>query len=747
VRRIPFLLVVLSGLFCSPVGPDRDTGAPDPADAPRLAGISPGVDEVRIEAGSSVEFQVAATSPRALPLTITFLVDGAPRAVASGFAFAPDAPGTYTVSAVVSDGELETVHAWTVTVEPANLPPGAVLAVEPGGGEAPLTSRVRVDGDDPDGDVVRFRLEVLGPAPLTLERSAPIDTVLVLAAGQWHATAIVEDDRGATSTVSRPIDVVPPNLPPAPTLLVAPRSGTAPLDVLVDADGTDPDGEIASYLLVIDGELTIESATPIRRSVRFEDPGEFPVVLRVTDDRGAVSRDSVVVTVSRRDPDSPPPPPANSAPAVDLIVTPLEGEAPLEVAARSTGTDADGVVTEVRIDFDGDGEPDADAAGSEIEASFRYEIPGTYAVRATAFDDDGAPGTAVVAVTVRPPSNLPPTGSLSLSITSGEAPLPVLATAAGSDPDGTIVKWEIEANEGDGFLELDESLAASLLYEFDESTYRPRLRLTDDRGATTVIVGPVVTVYRPIGDSEASVRGNDSFASTAIAPAVWSDGQDRWRVTVTVRDHGGEPLADVPLRIIPERASLSAPDGTSLGPGAAVVSGGLRTNGDGVATGTLTTTLSTRIERAPAIAFEPFAIVVEADAGHGRWLQIARLEGLNANTTVSATASRLTIRPPNVAVCPGDPLEIEVVARSRSDAPDAGAPAPGRFVELRYTDGSILPAQPKAGYADWRTDGAGVIRFGYAPARGDQSKLVEAWVDGQPVGQLGIIALKPASEC
>ena len=130
-----------------------------------------------------------------------------------------------------------------------------------------------------------------------------------------------------------------------------------------------------------------------------------------------------------------------------------------------------------------------------------------------------------------------------------------------------------------------------------------------------------------------------------------------------------------------------------------------------------------------------------------RWLQIARLEGLNANTTVSATASRLTIRPPNVAVCPGDPLEIEVVARSRSDAPDAGVPAPGRFVELRYTDGSILPAQPKAGYADWRTDGAGVIRFGYAPARGDQSKLVEAWVDGQPVGQLGIIALKPASEC
>ena len=745
MRRISFVIVVLSAVFCSPVGPDRSPG-PDPADAPRLAGISPGVDEVRIEAGARVEFQVVATSPRELPLTITFLVDGAPRAVAPAFAFEPDAPGTYTVSAVVSDGELEIVHAWTVMVEPANLPPGAVLAIEPGGGEAPLAARVRVGGDDPDGEVVRYRLEILGPAPLALERLAPIDTLLVLAAGHWQATAIVEDDRGATSTVSRAIDVLPPNLPPLPGLQVDPRSGTVPLEVVVDADGADPDGEIVSYLLEIDGELTIESASPIRRTVRFENAGEFPVVLSVTDDRGAQARDSVMVSVSPRDPD-PPTPPANSPPAVELLVAPLEGEAPLEIAAQSTGTDADGVVTAVRIDFDGDGQPDADAAGAELDASFRFDAPGTYAVRATAVDDDGATANTVVAVTVRPPSNLPPTGSLSLSVTSGDAPLSVLATAAGSDADGTIVKWEIEANDGDGFLELDGALAASLVYQFDEAAYRPRLRLTDDRGATAVIVGPEVTVYRPIGGAGGSIRGNEAFASTSIAPAVWSDGQDRWRVTVTLRDHGGEPLADVPLRMIPDRASLSAPDGTPLGPGAALGPGGLRTDPDGVATGTLTTTLSTRIEAAPVIAFQPFGVLVEADAGHGRWLEVARIEGLNANTTVSATASRVTIRPPNTAVCPGDPIEIEVQARSRPDAPDPGSPAAGRFAELRYTDGSILPAAPKPGYAAWRTDGAGVIRFVYVPVRADQSKLVEAWVDGQPIGQLGVIALKPASQC
>jgi PKD repeat protein len=725
------------------VGPDPDPRAPDPDDAPVLAAIVPGVVEVRIEAGDRVEFQVVATSPRALPLTVTFLVDGALRAVAPAFTFEPGIPGTYAVSAVVSDGELETVQAWSVTVGPANLPPGVVLAVEPGGGEEPLAARVRVGGEDPDGEVVRYRLEILGPDPVTLERFAPIDTVLVLRAGHWQATAILEDDRGATSTASRAIDVLPPNLPPVPDLHVAPRSGSAPLDVVVETGGQDPDGEIVSYRLAIDGELTIESDAPIRRTVRFERPGAFPVVASVTDDRGAEARDSIVVDVSPRAPD-PPPPADNSPPTVELLVTPLEGRAPLEVTARSVAADADGAVTAVAIDFDGDGGADAEVAGAEVEASFRYASAGSYTVRATAVDDDGATGSAAAAVTVRP-SNLPPTGSLSLSVTSGDAPLSVLATAEGSDPDGTIVKWEIEASEGDGFLELDGSRSASLVYQFDETAYRPRLRLTDDRGATTVVAGPAVTVYRPIGDADASVRGNDAFASTAIAPAVWSDGQDRWRVTVIVRDRAGDPLPDVPLRLVPERAGLFAPDGTPLGPGA-IAETGLRTGAGGAATGTLTTTLSTRIEAAPVIGFQPFSLAIEADAGHGRWLEVAHVGGLNANATVSATASRVTIRPPNQAVCPGDPIEIEVLARSRPDAPAPGA-APGRFVVLRYTDGSILPASPGRGYADWRTDGSGAIRFDYRPVRADQSKLVEAWVDGQPVGQLGVIALEPASEC
>jgi len=752
-----FLLPLTIGLIArcgpsSPVSPGEPPGLPDPADAPRLASVSPGADEVRIESGDRVEFHVEATSPRSLSLSITFLVDGDLRATAPSFVFQPSAPGTYRVAAVVSDGELETTHEWTVDVEapPApNVPPTAVLGIDPGSGTAPLSARIRVQGADPDGTVIRWRLEVVGPDPLVIVRDTPIDTVLVLGAGDWQATAIVEDDDGATAVATRAIPVSPPNLPPVAILRVDPAAGAAPLDAVVDAGGSDPDGSVAAIRLDLDGDGTydVESPTPIRHSVRFGQAGTYRIRLSVIDDRGAEARDSVTVHVSDPAPPPPPPPPSNTPPTAGLTVTPGAGDAPLAVEAHATGADADGSVVEIRLDFNGDGVPEATGPGPGLDATFVYETAGTRTVRATVVDDDGAAATANATVTVGAPSNLPPTGSLALGVSSGDAPLEVEVVASGEDPDGRIVKWELEAHEGDGFVELDGSLTATLVYGFAESLYRPRLRLTDDAGATAVIVGPPVTVHRPIAGGSASVTGNPRFDSTLIAPAVWSDGVDEWRFLVTVRDHDGDPLADVPLRVTHTRATLVAPDGTALGASVTLLDGEPRTGGNGTAAGALVTDLSTRIERAPAIDFQPFALVFEADAGHGQWRQVARFDGLNANTVVSGPASRVVVHPAGEAVCPGSPIEIEVVARRSSDAPSPGSAAAGRYTELRYADGSVLGAGPRPDYGSWRTDVAGVIRFGYTPTRTDQSKLVVGWVDGQPIGELGLIALKPVSEC
>ncbi|HUP19586.1 MAG TPA: hypothetical protein VM778_06505, partial [Gemmatimonadota bacterium] len=217
----------------------------------------PGTAEVRVETGGQVEFRVEATSPRLLPLSITFLVDGAVRASTSSFVFEADSPGSYRVVARVTDGELVTTREWTVEVQPpppVNQSPTAVLGIEPGSGTAPLAARFRVQGGDPDGTLVRWRLELVGPDPVIVERTAPIDTVLVLGAGNWQATAVVEDDGGATAVATLPVTVSPPNQPPVATLRVDPSEGAAPLEALVEGSGVDPDGSVVSYRVDLDGD-------------------------------------------------------------------------------------------------------------------------------------------------------------------------------------------------------------------------------------------------------------------------------------------------------------------------------------------------------------------------------------------------------------------------------------------------------------------------------------------------------------
>ena len=748
MRRFACLVSALLAVVCSPVGPDATDPVPDPADAPHLATVLPHEDDVRVAAGDPIEFHVEATSPRQKPLAVTFLVDGIPRANAATFLFSPTAQGTYRVTALVSDGELETTHDWTVTVDPPpNATPTVVLSLEPASGRAPLSVRTRVQGADPDGHVVRFRLELTGPSSLAIERTAAIDTVLSLAAGSWQASGLVEDDRGATAALTRVIDVAPPNLAPLPRLQADPTAGSAPLDVFVEAGGSDPDGEVMVFRLDLDGDggFEVESSAPLHRFVRYEEPGNHRVLLSLIDDAGAEARDSLEIRVSEATP-APPPPSANSAPVASLIVSPREGEAPLDVDARVSAVDTDGTVSEVRIDFDGDGRAEASGTAPDLDARFRYQVPGDYVVRATVVDDEGATGQTVATVAVRGPRNGPPTGTLSADVTRGDAPLEVRLDVTGKDPDGRIDRAELDADQGAGFVALDAPGSRTVVYAFREAPYRPRLRLTDDAGASVVIDGPEIFAHLPVAGGSGSVTGNPRFDPTAIAPAVWSDGEDEWRFQVTIRDQEGQPLADVPIRVSTTRDELSAPDGTSLGPAVTFVSPASATGAGGVATGALVTTLSTRIERAPVIAFQPFSLLFEADAGHGEWRPIARVDGLNANTVVSASASRLVVFPPNQAVCPGTPIDFEVQARTIPDAPRPGAAA-GRYAELRYTDGSLLAATPRPGWSSWKTDGAGVIRFSYMPARVDQSRLVEAWVDGQPIGELGLIVLRPSNEC
>jgi PKD repeat protein len=86
-------------------------------------------------------------------------------------------------------------------------------------------------------------------------------------------------------------------------------------------------------------------------------------------------------------------------------------------------------------------------------------------------------------------TNLPPSASMTASVTSGYAPLTVFFGGGGTDGDGTIVKIEWDF-DGDGTFDetstvnsADPSLGTEHTYE-EAGVYTATIRVTDDDGAT-----------------------------------------------------------------------------------------------------------------------------------------------------------------------------------------------------------------------------------------------------------------------
>ncbi|MGY1885444.1 PKD domain-containing protein [Blastococcus sp. SYSU DS0753] len=165
----------------------------------------------------------------------------------------------------------------------------------------------------------------------------------------------------------------------APTAVFT--TAVADLTATVDASAsTDGDGRVAAYAWDFGDGST---GTGVTASRRYAAPGTYTVTLRVTDDKGAVGSTTRQVTVTA--------PPANQPPAAAFTATTAGLTAWLDA---SSSVDHDGTVTSYAWDF-GDG-----STGSGATASHDYATAGTYQVRLTVTDDDGATHGVTRPVTV-----------------------------------------------------------------------------------------------------------------------------------------------------------------------------------------------------------------------------------------------------------------------------------------------------------------------------------------------------------
>jgi parallel beta-helix repeat protein len=187
--------------------------------------------------------------------------------------------------------------------------------------------------------------------------------------------------------------------------------------------------------------------------------------------------------------------PANQPPTASLTVTPSSGTAPLNVTADASGSrDPDGTIVSYRFDF-GDGTVVGPQPGSS--ATHTYAAAGSYTVQATVTDNGGATASATATVTVSTPANQPPTASLTVTPSSGTAPLPVVASAMGSrDPDGTIVSYRFDF--GDGTVVGPQS-ASVATHVYGAGRWIAQVTVTDNAGASATASASVTVASLPAG--------------------------------------------------------------------------------------------------------------------------------------------------------------------------------------------------------------------------------------------------------
>ncbi len=417
-------------------------------------------------------------------------------------------PGVYTVTLTVTDnvGATNTAKA-TVTILAANMLPKASLNLSTGSGEAPLVVDFFAEGStDSDGTIVSYAWDFGDKGSASTSTASHTYTT----AGMYTVTLTVTDNDGGVGTAQRTVTVSAPpaNIPPTASLDLSTGSGAVPLTVEFSAEGsTDADGIIVSYAWDFgDGA----SASTSIASHTYTAAGVYTVTLTVTDNAGGIGTAQSTVTctalgmVSKQlhfqwnydislpglagyilyqngqrlltinDPatlaidytvevepgttvaftitafdvngnesaiSAPysfdvPLVKSNLLPTASLTLSTTSGTAPLVVNVSGVGsTDSDGTIVSYAWDF-GDG-----ASASTSTASHTYKSPGVYPVTLTVTDNDGGVAKALATVTVSA-ANVQPTASLTLSTTSGTAPLVVNFSATGStDPDGSIVSY------------------------------------------------------------------------------------------------------------------------------------------------------------------------------------------------------------------------------------------------------------------------------------------------------------------
>ena len=200
--------------------------------------------------------------------------------------------GVYTVQLTVTDNQGATsVRSQTITVNPANVAPTAVIAANRFNGPSPLAVSFNGAGSsDPDGSIVSYAWNFGNGQTAT----GPLASA-TFAQGSYTVRLTVTDNRGTSRFTTVTIVAGATNVQPIAVVSALPTSGPAPLLVTLSGAGSsDPDGSIVSYAWDF-GDGTSATGQVVQKSYTIF--GTYTATLTVTDNRGSTRTASETIVV------------------------------------------------------------------------------------------------------------------------------------------------------------------------------------------------------------------------------------------------------------------------------------------------------------------------------------------------------------------------------------------------------------------------------------------------------------------
>jgi hypothetical protein len=319
-----------------------------------------------------------------------------------------------------------------------------------------------------------------------------------------------------------------------------PKANAGPFQIItipsnsinLSGSGTDTDGTINTYFWTkISGpsayNISNLSSAVTTASGLIE--GVYLFELKVTDDKGAVGRDTVQITVN---------PAANLTPTANagsdkIIILPTNS-----VSLSGSGTDSDGTVSSYSwAKISG---PLAYNFSNSASVVTRVSelVHGVYLFELRVTDNKGAIGRDTVQVTVNAALNIPPTANAGANQTITLPINTITISGSATDTDGTISSylWTKISGPSSGTINNANSAYATI-NGLSEGTYQFELKVTDDKGAVgrdtvqitanaaptiapTANAGANQTITLPINTAILSGSGTDSDGT--ISSYLWT---------------------------------------------------------------------------------------------------------------------------------------------------------------------------------------------------------------------------------